>query len=97
MVKQSESLKNNNGGFVSIEGYTNVQLGNFTFESTVSGANLSANIFQEKDYVFLDIDCGSPENLNKILLLRNIGVAFTNQLGVGVDCLTITDLKNIEF
>ena len=83
MVKQSESLKNNNGGFVSIEGYTNVQLGNFTFESTVSGANLSANIFQEKDYVFLDIDCGSPENLNKILLLRNIGVAFTKQMGVG--------------
>ena len=96
MVKQSESLKNNNGGFVSIEGYTNVQLGNFTFESTVSGANLSANIFQEKDYVFLDIDCGSPENLNKILLLRNIGVAFTNQMGVGVDCLTITDLKNMN-
>lgn len=95
MVKESEDRKNYNGGFVSIEGYTNVPLGNFTFESVVSNVQLSAKIFQEKDYVFLDIDCGNQDNLNKILLLRNIGVTFTQQFGVGVDYLTITDLKNM--
>lgn len=95
MVKQNESSYQNNGGFVSIEGYTNVQLGNFEFVSSSPDVQIKANIFKGKDYIYLDIDCGNRENRDKVLLLRNIGVSFTKQIGVGVGYLTINDLNTM--
>lgn len=94
MVKNIDA--ESNSGFVGIEGYSNVVIERYTFNSNPAPEGFSAKVFQDKNNIYLDINCVTKENRDKLMLLRNVGTAFTYQYGVGVDALTIKDLQTMN-
>ena len=93
MIKVNNT--DNNGGFISIDGYTYVSIGTYSFSAEPAPEGLSEKVFQEKNYIYLDINFANNENLGKAVLLRDIGVTFTPQYGVGVECFVIKDLQEM--